>query len=197
MNSVKSCKKPTSKSTKKSKSCLVLDIDGTLLGSSTTNNSAHRNKYKTHDGESTVYCYIRPGTKRFLKKCRKIFDVVGIWSHGTKEWVEACIKHLKLPPKFFNFVMCRQHPGDWTKPLRWIHKKYNTTPERTVMLDDTPEVVTPNKENVIIVPYYISRTADNAIPLLGKYLEHLVHCEDFRDHTFVMKESLKKTTSKK
>ena len=172
-----------------SKSCIVLDVDGTFLGSTRTKNKDNKDQYISHDGTSKVYCYIRPGTRQFIKNCKKLFDVIGIWSHGTEDWVEDFLKHIKISRKYFDFVLCRHHPGDWTKPLVWIHKKYGTDPKKTVMIDDTPDVVVRNKTNVFIVPEYVSSSKDRVLERLETYLFELVKIDgDFRKHTFKVKE---------
>lgn len=114
-------------------------------------------------GEKTrLWGVVRPYTKEFLSFCFTYFRVVGVWSAGKKDYVEAIVELLfrdLSPPNFvYTFDDCYKEGLNYTKPLEKLYRETNIgvfVPQSKILcLDDRDDVCRHNIHNAIIIPPY-------------------------------------------
>jgi hypothetical protein len=147
--------------------CLVLDLDHTLVATA-ENDSQWKREYKS---DTNMYYFVldnelmwgrkRPYSKQFVRYCQNNFDMVGVWSAGTKEYVERIVENVWEELEKPAFIWSRKdcdHIIDIKsdnnlflyKPLSKVFNKYsNLNYTNTLILDDTIEVSKFNPLNII------------------------------------------------
>jgi TFIIF-interacting CTD phosphatase-like protein len=121
--------------------CLVLDIDNTLISISNTKvKDAPKFKCTNDKGEEKKYWItFRPYFYPFLKWCFKHFKV-GVWSSGTKDYLDQIIKYFPTDPSFILSRTDCKHKGLYSyKHLKKIPKLSGC--ELNIMLDDSPGII--------------------------------------------------------
>lgn len=73
---------------------IVLDIDGTLIDSSTNKIECVKPHFGVMNDETTYYFYKRPYLDEFLEFCFKEFDSVSLWTAGDQFWLDNFIKNI-------------------------------------------------------------------------------------------------------
>lgn len=153
---------------------IVLDLDNTLIYSSNTNKGdGIQTSMIAEDGEvKNFWIHKRPYCDIFLNLCFK-YSNVGVWSTGSKEYVDMIVNLFPNKPKFvFSRENCEIVDGKQTKPLDEI-----PFGGRTIMIDDQSVVLTEREEvDTIVVPsWYPNMIKDKIlltiIPLLFKEQE--------------------------
>lgn len=132
---------------------IVLDLDNTLVHSSLDNNgSGIPLNIETDTGEFKKYwTHKRPGFDLFLETCFK-FSNVGVWSTGSKDYVDKIVSLFPARPKFtFSREHCEIVQGKRTKPLDEI-----PFGGKTIMIDDRSDVLTDRDyvDTLVIPPWY-------------------------------------------
>ncbi|SOB74357.1 hypothetical protein BQ9231_00474 [Cedratvirus lausannensis] len=114
-------------------------------------------------GEKTrLWGVVRPYAKEFLSFCFTYFRVVGVWSAGKKDYVEAIVELLfrdLAPPNFvYTFDDCYKEGLNYSKPIDKLYQETNIgafVPQSNVFcLDDRDDVCRHNIHNAIIIPAY-------------------------------------------
>lgn len=143
---------------------IILDIDETLMSSISAINARKAGIKIKPDRVITVmgqkvYLYKRPYLDKFLDYLRKNFDYIGLWSHGTNDWVEMTIKYI-LPPDY-PLLFAKGRKGllsrERHKPLTFVwelFKNKGISPKNTIMIEDTIENCELNPRNCLEVPPY-------------------------------------------
>jgi len=169
----------TSDFQKHSKSCLVLDLDETLVhffGSE--DDWDFIEDYESNEVRSRIldikvegefmWGVARPYTKEFLYNVQSLFDVVGIWSAGVKSYVEEIAKEL-FPVTQPYFVWSRDKCIVMTtntntvrqKPLSKLFAAFpEIDPKRTLILDDRSEVCHQDTLSHIDMPVWDATFSD-------------------------------------
>lgn len=160
---------------------IILDIDGTLVGS---------------DKEFNIYP--RPHIKEFLNYCFKEFDSVSIWTAASKDWADRVLNTV-APKRTFRFVWSEDrctyrsdrnkiYQGDFfafpivIKPLKKVWRKYDDmTRDNTIIVDDTPNTYKDNYGNAIPITTYKHEDDKNDDELL-KLIQFLKTIKESRHH---------------
>jgi hypothetical protein len=137
---------------------------------------------------------IRPYAIEFIDFCLDNFDVVIVWSAGRERYVYAMCDILfpnykRQPDLILTFDDCINKDRDIIKPLSKIYsmKNYGITPEKTLVVDDTPSTFSQNRDNSFHVPQYDfkfynkGKDNDNYLLKLMEFIKKEVfHCKDVR-----------------
>jgi TFIIF-interacting CTD phosphatase-like protein len=124
------------------KPLIVLDIDETLISSLKEEEEGYTDRMDYQDMDKYFRVFFRPYYRVFLQFLSQNFKEIGIWSAGTKSYVDFIVKILeKSMNKKFKFV--------WTiNECKKSMSKYNVTkalellegyPD-VIMIDDNPEI---------------------------------------------------------
>lgn len=165
---------------------LILDIDGTLISDSSTENNI----------------IIRPYLKYFLQYAFDKFKTVSIWTAASKDWADTIYNNILKPNmpnnKDFTFIWDRKKctqkshkraimEGDFyahpiiVKELKKVWKHFGfMNKDNTLILDDTPNTYTDNYGNVIPISTYIDNENDDHLLKLTTYLDSLLPIESIR-----------------
>lgn len=136
--------------------CVILDVDGTLLDTRKPK-AGEKTNIKFKDGEKYVVNF-RPCLYEFLGLLRKKFDYVGIWSAGSKEYIDKIEKMIEFEFDFvWNFEQCEKVIGknddyEIQKPImKILLEDDRITEESIVLIDDRIEVAHDYRSNHIQV----------------------------------------------
>lgn len=188
-----------------SKSCLVLDLDETLVhffGSKEDwkyMKNYDNNQVKSRILDITVeddfmWGIARPHYDKFLKEIFDIFDIVGVWSAGTEDYVQAIVK-LIFPHKKPYFVWSRSKCETMIthndtirqKPLAKLLEMYKEIdPDRIIIIDDRTEVCEQDTLHHIDIPTWdatfedIDRTDTALLSLLTFMKQKLSKAKNFK-----------------
>lgn len=150
--------------------CLVLDLDETLIHTWKRDDPRLQKKAKTQapdryyefklDDNYLYWGVTRPDVADFLKYDFRHFDIVGIWTAATSDYAEEIKKRLEeLSGYKFHFVwsrdMCTLVKGEYIKPLARLFSEFpDIDPDNTLMLDDKRTIAVYNPKNLLqIQPY--------------------------------------------
>lgn len=150
------------------KKILVLDLDNTLLYSSTRKLPNYH--FTVQHNRRTFFVRLRPRAKSFLKKCIRSFRL-GIWSASSPVYVNQVVKKLcnhiassadtkNFSRKDLAFVYTDKHCRrvksksghiQYVKPLSKIYSqsKYSVSRDDIFILDDTPSTYQKNRDNAV------------------------------------------------
>ena len=162
---------------------LVLDLDETLIHAALNRNAA---PYDFIVGPYTVLR--RPGVENFLSQCFDWFTV-GIWTTATEPYAAEVLRNICPEPDRLAFVWCRERcttaynhewqRGYFVKDIKKLRRKDRRI-EDIIVVDDSPEVVSRNYGNAVIVTPYDGSPLDDELPQLLRYLEYLGNLDDVR-----------------
>lgn len=168
------------------KKTLVLDLDETLVHSSfslptTPPQTSHVIlDIDWQDGEqSNVFVRIRPYLQQFLTEMCKIFEVV-IFTASVKQYAIPLVKHLdrsKYGYKVLHRSHCISTRGHYYKDL----SKLGRDLKDVIIVDNSPEVYSLNKENGIPIKSWYEDPCDTELYKLIKILQLLSRVEDVRE----------------
>lgn len=145
--------------------CIVLDIDGTLVDTTSYRvDGAIRKKFTLpgHDDEFSYWISLRPGFKQFLTRCFET-GIVGVWSLGRRSYVA---KVVALFPEKPSFVRTREDTPCVCKDLNQLKDA------KIIMIDDHPENII-KSANATVVPvshWHWNQKDDHALYDLCEHL---------------------------
>ena len=159
--------------------CMVLDIDQTLLYSTGVKKPYFKkvilpnNKY--------VYSRIRPHTRDFLKKLPKLYDIIIVWSAGEYNYVHTMVKYLFRDVGYYPSIILTRNDcdrvaqGSMYKPLYKVlaHPDLadaGLTMDDITILDDNAYTFAVNDRNGILAEQYWGDSKDSYLPSLIKDL---------------------------
>lgn len=152
---------------------IVLDVDSTLL---------HTTLYpitnKNSDGEFLAkgiiyYVYLRPGMQEFLRDIFATYKHIGLWSFGSKEYINAVLEFINLP-RPFDFIFAADTP-----PGELFYKNCKTLTSIDDYFDRISFIVEDKFENcvfnvdraIIVPPFYANIENDYDFTDTSFYLE--------------------------
>jgi len=156
---------------------LVLDLDETLIHTFTESDNypnfanelnaeqASRVHILKFMANETLHTYVRPYVEDFLRVAFDEFETVGVWSAGTREYVNLIVNILFKDQKP-HFVMSRDQCNEVKlrdetypcrfKPLDVIYRRYPShNSMNTVIVDDRDDICEFNCLNNIRVPEFV------------------------------------------
>lgn len=192
-----------------SQSVLVLDLDATLVDTyggdedwlevEGENRPVAKSRiFSISSNDTYMMGAKRPGLESFLSTAFDVFDVVGVWSAGSKCYVDQVILDVfKSSPRSPDFVWSKddcpygfiEHNETYVrqKPLVLLWDQFpHFDPKRTILVDDAEDVCAQNPLNHILIPPWNGKLEalhkeDNVLPTLTKWMrEKLPGCKDFR-----------------
>jgi RNA polymerase II subunit A small phosphatase-like protein len=132
--------------------------------------------------------YKRPHLDGFLQEVGRFFRLA-IWSSASWGYVTAIADHILPIGLQWDFVWARERcitrrnletfETEYIKDLKKV-KRAGYDLARVLIVDDTWHKVARNYGNAIYVAPFGGDSADAELPLLRKYLESLVGCQNFR-----------------
>lgn len=140
--------------------CIVLDIDETLVHTSTNFNAySSYDKYKyadrifkyTIDGFN-YWSIKRPYLSMFLNFCFDYFKIVGIWSLGEERYVNKIVEVITKDTRTPHVVFSRNDAEGMTKPLVKLYGKFPGIMKETntFVVDNIRSTMVANPKNGIL-----------------------------------------------
>jgi hypothetical protein len=138
---------------------------------------------------------LRPHTKEFLATCQEVFDMVGIWSAGTYDYVHMIVDDvLEIEPSFvWTRNDCEFHYDPYLcevirqKPLQLLFDAMPCIdPKRTLIVDDYSSVCRQDTLQHIHLPAWRGAFAglikpDDALLKLGTWFQETIStAEDYK-----------------
>jgi hypothetical protein len=193
------------------KSCAVLDLDSTLVHTFGNDytwkfidfDENKRLKDRVFDIKfSGVFKWgtIRPGTEKFLNTCFEVFDMVGVWSAGTYDYVHKIVD--EIFPRSPDFVWTKDDcvPSIYSqdedhneninkvvqKPLEKLLLHYpDINPKQILIFDDYLDVCEQNALYHVHVPAWEGtfdtlNACDPTLTKLARWLPSLKNYEDYK-----------------
>jgi TFIIF-interacting CTD phosphatase-like protein len=175
------------------KKLLILDIDNTLIYSSSKDINDKDFILTFDNTEHKYYVKKRPYLDEFLNYCNKHFRIA-FWSAGESEYVKNILKNIIInieePVFIWSFDKCtiKRHTIFFEsyayiyKKLKkiWKNKKYNATKKDTLILDDTPSTYKYNYGNAIYIDKFDGDESDYELKRVIELLKILKDSEDVR-----------------
>jgi len=169
---------------------LVLDLDETLLFSSSER--LHESAVELHAGKTAFYTQFRPGLRPFLEFAKKTFECY-VWTTGQQAYLDAVWEYLDMP----GFTLWgRQHckkiensdaVEPYEKPLRQITEDLT----QIAILDNTPSMFSKCPLNGILMRTWRGDPDDTELTHLQAYLGWLATQGSMqRDHSMWRIETL-------
>jgi RNA polymerase II subunit A small phosphatase-like protein len=162
---------------------LVLDLDETLIHS-----VLNRDGLEFDFPVGPYAVRQRPGVREFMRRCLDWFTV-GIWTTATEDYAAAVLDFICPDPDRLAFIWCRDRCTTvfdhetremyFVKDLKKLRRRgYDI--EKIIVVDDSPEVVSRNTGNAVIVAPYDGSALDDELPQLLRYLEYLGGVDNVR-----------------
>lgn len=157
-------------------SCIVLDIDETLIHTKNTSKSLDADLRKNSDIYFKInglyyYVKVRPYATSFLNAVFEKFDHVCIWTAAEKLYAKKIISHLMTPEQYGallefwsrkNCVIDKNR--NYTKPLSKLFEKHSfLNANNTVLVDNNKTITNLNKSMSINVPDFIGNKQDKTL----------------------------------
>lgn len=138
---------------------IILDIDETLIHSTTVPLTDKKSDLQFKLGSETYYVHFRPGLSKFLNFVFDNFSTVNIWTAATRPYAQRILSAILTPTqrKKLAFFNSREHTVSGSKPLEMVFnnssaKKHGILPSNTIIIDDRADVSRHNPGNAIIIP---------------------------------------------
>ena len=173
---------PSKSSEDINKKTLILDLDETLVHSSTTsfeNNDIILNV----DFDSilyNIYVLVRPGVENFIKKLSKIFEIV-IFTASISRYASPLLDKLDKEKKI-KYRLYREHctflNGNYIKEL----KRLNRDLKGVIIVDNSPIAYAFDTENGLPIKSWYGDKNDNEFDNIFPLLEFLSEVDDVRDY---------------
>ena len=156
-------------------SCVVLDIDETLIHTKYTSNKSDKGLKKKSDIFFKInglyyYILVRPNAVSFLNDIFKKFDHVCIWTAAEKLYAKKIISSLFTLEQeaslleFWSRKNCVIKDGNYTKPLNKLFEKHKfLNNKNTVIIDNNNLITKLNKNMSINVPDYTGQKNDKIL----------------------------------
>ncbi|MCK5798567.1 MAG: HAD family hydrolase [Deltaproteobacteria bacterium] len=162
---------------------LIFDLDETLFF------SAEKPLDRPEDFNVGPYaCYRRPLVEQLLEVVSRFFTVA-VWTTSSAAYAREVVAALFPPSLKLAFVWSRRqctqalHPRlgvkIWIKDLVDLERE-NYTLTRTLIVDDSPEKLCRQPENLIPISPFLGRLDDRELEALVAYLPRLAEIEDVR-----------------
>ena len=173
---------------------LVLDLDQTLIYGEYIQDISFPpiNTLITIPGQFTTYNEFteriqsysiigRPGLKKFLNICCKVFDHIVVWSTNCENYVEIVTKFLfkeldNKPLAIWSFKDRDEYKSMYIKPLSKLVKKFTFIDiNKTLIIDDRKSSfsIKDLKNSILIPAYETKNNTDNCLDILGKWLSEI------------------------
>jgi len=200
----------------KNKSCIVLDIDATIVDMFGSCNNWHliKSEYRkeildrvvTIDiGDTFYWGSKRPHLNEFLTSCFETFDIVGIWSAGKREYVHEIAQELFISKGFCpNFIWSKEYcvpqyifKHDLIVKQKPLAKLYHVFPEidpkKTIIIDDRSDVTSQDMLNHVWIPiwgngYETFGKQDDVLLRISKQFSKLKGKENYKHVSFNLEE---------
>mmetsp|Transcript_4818 Transcript_4818/g.7711 ORF Transcript_4818/g.7711 Transcript_4818/m.7711 type:complete len:205 (+) Transcript_4818:263-877(+) len=167
------------------KKLLVLDLDETLINSSTRLHPSVPFDFELPD----YFVYKRPYLDQFLEELSSVF-VLAVWTSADKEYADAIVEEIfrgkRFQPCFvWSYSRCtlRRDPENGVlvghKRLKKIKKHFKISLSQVIMLDDSPEKLTDNYGNLVRVDPF-EGSYDSELLDVIPFLKTLAQAEDVR-----------------
>lgn len=164
----------------------VFDLDNTLIY---TVEDAPKNDHNWKCESTKCKTIVRPHAKELIKSMQKLFKYVGIWSAGSKEYVDGVVENF-FPEISFDFVWNDNHcehtfEGDPYFTHKPLYKLWNHLKEgdhtNTIIIDDRIVIARRNMGNLILVPSFEGKSCDDKLKVLKLCIErHFLRLQDVR-----------------
>jgi len=165
---------------------LVLDLDETLISSSSKHSSKHDMSVQVYISgtPSTFYVRKRPHVDHFLETVSQWFEVI-VFTASISPYANAVIDKLdpkRLISRRYYRQSCMNKGGSYVKDLRVVCKDLS----KVIIIDNSPIAYSCNKENAIPIDDYIGNNSqDRSLLNLLPYLEQV------KDSNLDVRQSLK------
>jgi RNA polymerase II subunit A small phosphatase-like protein len=162
------------------KNCLLLDLDETLVHSSTEYMPNHDYKIPVEiDGTvHTIYVLKRPGVDEFLRRVKPFYEVV-VFTASLSKYANPLLDLLdvsRVVSKRLFREHCVFYQGHFVKDLSVINRAPNTA----ILVDNSPQSYAFQPENAIDCSSFIDDPADTELWRIADFLEGVKDCADVR-----------------
>ena len=161
---------------------LVLDLDETLAHGQNIPFSSPKNQIKLecnlNNIKTTIFFKIRPGVREFMRKMSKLYEIV-IFTASVEEYAKSLINLIDIKKvcshKLFR-DQCTFEKLSYIKDL----KKLGRDLKDVIIVDNSPNAFSLNKENGIPISTWIDDENDRELFDLIQILEFLSNVDDVR-----------------
>ncbi|KAF8117238.1 hypothetical protein N665_0012s0239 [Sinapis alba] len=165
------------------KKTIVLDLDETLIHSSTEKPEAPYDFVVKPeiDGQILTFFVIkRPGVDDFLKKVGEKYQIV-VFTAGLREYASLVLDKLdperRVVSRSFYRDACSEIDGRLVKDLGFVMRDMR----RVVIVDDNPNAYALQPENAVPIKPFCDELSDDELKKLEEFLcGDFVKCEDMR-----------------
>lgn len=139
-----------------SNSCIILDLDHTIIQTVHTDKDNYQNQIVTLDWSDCKYnLYLRNHLDVFLEFCFSKYQHVVLWTAATDNYVEMILPYLPLQGKQFYRIITRDLFDCTTKNLDWFLTDPDISANKTWFIDDIPSRIKGlPEENIIVAPKF-------------------------------------------
>jgi carboxy-terminal domain RNA polymerase II polypeptide A small phosphatase len=165
------------------KKLLVLDLDETLIHSSTTPLDRPED-LKVY----SFFVYKRPFLKELLEVCSQLFRIA-IWTSSSRGYCLEIVQHLFPADQKLEFIWSEErctlvhnfnnYTSDWKKDFRKLKRK-GFELDDVIVVDDSTEKHTRNYGNLVKVVPWEGSPDDIELKLLSLYLPTLINVPSIR-----------------
>ena len=161
---------------------LVLDLDETLAHGQNIPFSSSKNQMKfecvLNNIKSTIYFKMRPGVREFLRKMSKLYEIV-IFTASVEDYAKPLINLIDIKQLCSHKLyrdQCTCEKSVYIKDL----KKLGRDLKDVIIIDNSPNAYSWNKENGIPISTWIEDENDRELFDLIQILEFLSNVDDVR-----------------
>lgn len=172
----------------KTKKCLVLDLDETLVHSSFQYVSAADFVIPVVIEGVTHHVYVikRPGVELFLQRMSLYYEIV-IYTASLNKYADPLLDVLDTNKVIYKRLFresCVYFEGSYVKDLSLLNRDLS----QCIIVDNSPLSYLFHPENAIDCTSFINDPEDREMWQIGDYLEHLHDVNDVRGQTKLWKE---------
>jgi len=163
-----------------SRSCLVLDLDETLVHSSfkPVPDADFIVPVDIDEQIHQVYVLKRPGVDEFMKLCGELFEVV-VFTASLSKYADPVLDLLDVNKAVHQRLFregCVQHQGSFVKDLGRLGRPL----ARTCIVDNSPASYLFHPQNAIPIETWFDNPADTELLDLMPFLRELAKADDMR-----------------
>jgi len=165
-----------------SKKTLVLDLDETLVHSTSTyiEKATLSLKVTINSRSTRLYVLFRPGAKEFLEGMSKLFELV-IFTASQRPYADCVIDRLD-PKRLIVHRLYREHcvqtRRGFIKDLSLLGRNL----KNVVIVDNSSLAYEWNVENAVPIESWVGSMSDSSLVKVGRLLEELVWVDDVRKY---------------
>ena len=162
---------------------IIFDLDETLIHS-TEIELNHKCDFRI----GKYYTYKRPNVEKLLSYCIKTFNIA-VWSSATELYTKEVVQQIFPEVDKLCFVWSRDkctyridldtNEFIWIKNLKKV-KKLGFDLDRVIAVDDSPEKLSVNYGNLLMINPFYGDKNDNELIYLMKYLSFLENKSNIR-----------------